>query len=169
MDVTTTVVVAADGKQVGLTGAAAPSPLGDVATVAVECCEDTPPDRDPVLLLASGEMPEQRRRDRSPIESWRSLSRSLSAWLSSTVCVGVALFPSGCCCCCCFIPYPSGSGRGNRLRSYRFTLESQMNEGETKEEEEDGQRASSAPETFPSLLFFVYRRGRIIIAGSMRD
>ena len=43
-----------------------------------------------------------------------------------------------------------------------------MNEGETKEEEEDGQRASSAPETFPSLLFFVYRRGRIIIAGSMR-
>ena len=45
-----------------------------VAAYPDECCEDTPPDRDPVLLLASGEMPEQQRRDWSPIESWRYLS-----------------------------------------------------------------------------------------------
>lgn len=39
----------------------------------------------PPALLAKGDIPEQRRRDRSPIESCRSLSRSLNAWLNSTV------------------------------------------------------------------------------------
>jgi hypothetical protein len=66
-----------DGK-VGLTGAS-PNPLGDVATVDVEpatdpadeCCEILPPtpDLDPALFLASGEIPEQRRLDRKPMES----------------------------------------------------------------------------------------------------
>jgi hypothetical protein len=73
-DVTTTVVV--DGN-VGLTGAR-PKPLGEVATVEVpatdpadECWEmlPPPPDLDPALFLASGEIPEQRRRDRKPMES----------------------------------------------------------------------------------------------------
>ena len=66
-----------------------------------ECCEKPPPppppplERDPVLLLASGEMPEHRRLDSRPMESWRSLSRSRNAWLNSTVCVGRLL--SDCC------------------------------------------------------------------------
>lgn len=82
---------------VGLTGGAPPK-MGDVAAVAVvtepleptdECCERLPrPLLVPVELRASGEMAEQRRRECSPIESLRSLRRSRSAWLSSTVCDG---------------------------------------------------------------------------------
>ena len=78
-----------DVLNVGLMGT--PGMDGDVAVVVVAGGTDVDDAGDWTdvarLLRASGDMviPEQRRRDKSPIESWRSLRRSRSAWLSSTV------------------------------------------------------------------------------------
>ena len=78
-----------DVLNVGLMGT--PGMDGDVAVVVVAGGTDVDDAGDWTdvarLLRASGDMviPEQRRRDKRPIESWRSLRRSRSAWLSSTV------------------------------------------------------------------------------------
>ena len=110
-----------------------------------ECCEDTPPDRDPVLLLASGEMPEQQRRDWSPIESWRYLN-PLPQRLAQfhrlrgdrIISVRLLLPPT--------LYHPSGSERKEKsklIKKLPIHLQAKMNESKNHKIDEADQRVPS--------------------------